>query len=83
MTEPDGRSASSRVAHADPAKVEWAEELGRRYPPDPDEPAGWPGVVRTGEPEFVPELTDEMVAAGGPRPGAPGHPPRAGAAVGR
>ena len=33
------------LAHADPAKVAIAEELRRRYPPDPDA-AGVPGVLR-------------------------------------
>ena len=63
VREPDGRLRQLVVAHADPAKVEWARELGRRYPPDPEAARGVPAVVRTGEPEFLPELTDEMVAA--------------------
>ena len=62
MTEPDGQLRQLAVAHVDPAKVEWARELGRKYPPDPDDPRGVPGVIRTGEPEFIPEVTDELVA---------------------
>jgi PAS domain S-box-containing protein len=64
VTEPDGRLRPLAVAHADPARAKAAEELGRRYPPDPGAPRGVPAVVRSGEPELVPELTDEMVAQG-------------------
>jgi PAS domain S-box-containing protein len=63
VTEPDGRLRQLAVAHADPAKVAWARELARRYPPDPDAPRGVPAVVRSGQPEFVTEVTDEMIAA--------------------
>jgi PAS domain S-box-containing protein len=62
VAEPDGRLRQLAVAHADPAKVAWARDLAARYPPDPDAPRGVPAVVRSGEPEFAPELTDEMVA---------------------
>ena len=51
------------VAHVDPAKVEWARELNRRYPPKPDAATGVPNVIRTGQPELVPEVTDEMLVA--------------------
>jgi signal transduction histidine kinase/GAF domain-containing protein len=49
------------VAHQDPAKVEWALELQERHPPDPDSPHGVPQVIRTGEPEFLPELPQELL----------------------
>ena len=39
----------------------WARELAGRYPPDPDAPRGVPAVVRTGQAEFVPDITDEML----------------------
>ena len=61
------------VAHVDPAKVEFAHDLHRRYPPDPDAPHGVPQVIRTGESELVAEITDEMLVAGaqGRRPPPP------------
>ena len=37
------------VAHSDPARVAWAEDLVRRYPYDPDEASGVARVIRTGE----------------------------------
>jgi len=52
------------VAHVDPAKVDLARELRRRYPPDPSSPAGVHQVLRTGEPVFLPEVTDEMLVRG-------------------
>jgi PAS domain S-box-containing protein len=50
------------VAHVDPAKIRLATELEERYPADPD--SGVPRVVRTGEPHFIPDVTDELLVAG-------------------
>jgi GAF domain-containing protein len=52
------------VAHVDPEKVRWAHEISRRYPHDPAAPTGVPHVIRSGQPELVAEITDEMLAAG-------------------
>jgi PAS domain S-box-containing protein len=49
------------VAHSDPTKVELARELRRRYPPDPAAPLGLMQVLRTGEPELISEITEELV----------------------
>ena len=51
------------AAHADPAKVAWAEELHRQFPPDPSSPRGVYHVIRTGEAEYYPEISDEVLAA--------------------
>lgn len=51
------------VAHVDPAKVQWAEELRQRDPVDLDRPVGLAKVLLTGEPEFHPEITDDMLVA--------------------
>jgi signal transduction histidine kinase/PAS domain-containing protein len=48
------------VAHGDPAKVELVRALRRRYPTPPDAAYGMARVLRTGEPEWIPEITDEM-----------------------
>jgi PAS domain S-box-containing protein len=61
IVESDGTIAQLAIAHADPAKVTFARELQDRYPPDPDAPTGAPAVIRTGEPELVPEITEEML----------------------
>lgn len=52
------------VAHIDPAKVAWAHELQKRYPPDMSAQQGVPQVLRTGKSEIYPEITDEMLVAG-------------------
>ena len=52
------------VVHRDPAKVELARDLQRRYPPDPDAATGLPHVVRTGRAELVSDLTEEMLQVG-------------------
>jgi len=52
------------VAHRDPAKIELARELGRRYPPDPNAPTGSPNVVRTGRSELYAEIPDALLVAG-------------------
>ena len=49
------------VAHHDPAKVELAHELRRRFPPDPHVPLGLMQVLRTGEPELISEITDDLI----------------------
>ncbi|MDT4917785.1 MAG: hypothetical protein QOH89_2485 [Pseudonocardiales bacterium] len=52
------------VAHSDPAKVAWAWELQRHYPPDPHAPTGAANVIRTGASEIYAEISDEMLVAG-------------------
>jgi signal transduction histidine kinase len=64
IVEEDGEIRQLALAHADPAQVEWARELNRRYPPRPDAPTGARNVIRTGLPELIPDITDEMLVAG-------------------
>jgi signal transduction histidine kinase len=52
------------VAHLDPAKVALAEEIQRRYPPDPRASSGAPNVIRTGLSELYEDITDELLARG-------------------
>ncbi len=54
-----------RVAwrHRDASKTHWLAEYERRYPLDPDAPVGSPKVIRTGEPELVPDVPEEFLAA--------------------
>jgi PAS domain S-box-containing protein len=49
------------VAHVDPEKVRLAGEFRARYPRDPDAPTGVPNVLRTGRPEMIPTITDELL----------------------
>jgi PAS domain S-box-containing protein len=52
------------VAHVDPAKVELARELQRRYPTDQNASTGVPNVVRTGRSELYEDIPDAMLVAG-------------------
>jgi signal transduction histidine kinase len=57
----EGEIERLAVAHEDPEKVRWAYALQERYPPDPDAPRGVAQVLRTGKPEFFPELPQEVL----------------------
>ncbi|MFL5345339.1 MAG: PAS domain-containing protein [Hyalangium sp.] len=60
----DGTTRQVGVAHVDPAKVRYAKELRERYPPRPEDPHGVLEVIRTGRPEFLPDIPDELLVAG-------------------
>jgi PAS domain S-box-containing protein len=63
MVADDGSIELLAVAHVDPDKAAWGRELRRARPPDPNAPTGVPKVLRTGRPELVPVITDEMLVA--------------------
>ena len=50
------------VTHVDPAKEAWAHELWERFPPSKEAATGSYQVIRTGRTEFLPEITEEMLA---------------------
>ncbi len=52
------------VAHQDPEKVRLAHELMREYPPDPAASGGAVAVLRTGKPEMIAEITDDLLVKG-------------------
>ncbi|MEP6864290.1 MAG: PAS domain S-box protein [Deltaproteobacteria bacterium] len=52
------------VAHVDPAKVEFARELAKKYPPDPSSQTGAYNVIRTGRSELYPEIPNELLQRG-------------------
>ena len=60
----DGRMHRLAVAHVDPEKVQLAIALQERWPPDPSSPSGAWAVARSGRPELLHEITDEMLVAG-------------------
>jgi PAS domain S-box-containing protein len=63
LVDDEGNIESVAVAHVDADKVRLAEELRERYPPDPQAPTGTPAVIRTGEPELLEEISDELLEA--------------------
>jgi PAS domain S-box-containing protein len=58
----EGRLRTLAVEHTDPRKIEFALELAKRYPEDPDATYGPPKVLRTGESELMPEISQETLA---------------------
>ena len=44
------------VAHRDPSKMKWADQIQREHPYDPDAQWGAARVIRTGRREFVPTV---------------------------
>ncbi|HET6762351.1 MAG TPA: PAS domain-containing protein, partial [Longimicrobiaceae bacterium] len=63
LVDEDGTSTQLAVAHADPARVELARELNRRYPPDTRRNSLVATVLATGQGTVVPEIDDAMLAA--------------------
>jgi signal transduction histidine kinase len=64
----EGELHSVAIAHVDSAKVAIAQEMRRRYPPDPSSPRGPHAVLRTGRPEMISDITPEMLAQGATTP---------------
>jgi GAF domain-containing protein len=52
------------ISHRDPEKVRLGWHLRTTWPVKPDEPDGMAAVIRTGEPQLVREITDEMLTLG-------------------
>lgn len=51
------------VVHADAAKLAWAQQYQRQYPPHPESSTGAYNVLRTGRPEFHPQVPDTALQA--------------------
>src|SRR6476659_6391539 len=49
------------AAHVDPVQRALADEISRRYPPDPDSPTGAIAVARSGVTAVIRRITDEML----------------------
>jgi len=64
LVDTDGRIRQVVVSHKDPAKIKWAKQLNKRYPPDHAGPTGVGNVIRTGVPEVYPEIDDAMLVSG-------------------
>jgi len=63
LVQTGGGIRQAVVSHVDEEKISWAKELNKRYPPDYAAPTGVGQVIRTGQPELYPEITDEMLVA--------------------
>jgi PAS domain S-box-containing protein len=63
VKEDDGSVRQVAAAHADPARQRQAWELLFRYPLEPTRPEGPAKVIRTGESELVPVVTQDVLRA--------------------
>ncbi len=54
---------SITVAHRDPDKIKWAEQLQRDYPYDPDAHWGAAGVIRSGRREVVEQVDPALFSS--------------------
>ena len=61
VLEDAGSLSRLAVAHRDPQKVELTQRLQELYPPNQDAPYGPYQVLRTGEPQIVPEIPQAML----------------------
>jgi GAF domain-containing protein len=52
------------MAHVDPSKIKWAQEIQERYPPDMNASTGVSNVIHTGKSELYSELPDELLVQG-------------------
>src|SRR5918995_420932 len=61
VLEEDGSVERLAVEHPDPEKVALAYELQERYPPGPETTRGLRQVLRTGEPDMMAEIPEELL----------------------
>ncbi len=63
LVDDEGVSQQVAVAHVDPDKVQFAHDLRKRYPPDPNAATGTPNILRTGVSELYAEIPDDLLVA--------------------
>jgi len=63
LLDHSGRLKRAAVVHEDPERVEAVQEMERRYPTDANNDTGVRRAIRTGKPEFYPEITEEFLRA--------------------
>jgi PAS domain S-box-containing protein len=61
LANEDGSLRRLAVAHQDPDKIALVHELMLEYPPEPQSPLGVYAVLRTGKPEIMSEIADELL----------------------
>jgi GAF domain-containing protein len=59
----DGILRTIAVAHTHPERIALVHELQERYPNDPESDQGGYRVLRTGESQLVPEVTDDLLVS--------------------
>jgi len=61
ILEEDGSLNRLALTHQEPEKVALAQELEERHPSDPEAQHGVSQVLRTGQPELVPEIPESLL----------------------
>jgi hypothetical protein len=61
LPDDGGRLQQVALAHLDPALVERARTMRKRWPPDPENPVGANAVMRSGEPLLLADVPDELL----------------------
>ena len=63
LVQEDGSVKRVAMAHSDPEKEALVRDFDERYPVNPDAPEGSAKVIRTGEPELITDIPEEMLEA--------------------
>jgi PAS domain S-box-containing protein len=58
----DGTLRRLAVAHQDAGKIALVHRLMQEYPPNPESPTGAFAVLRTGQPQLIGDIPDDMLA---------------------
>ncbi|MBH8578203.1 GAF domain-containing protein [Nostocaceae cyanobacterium CENA369] len=61
IVEEDGSIEQIAVAHTDPAKLQWAQQIRQKYPLDPNAPRGAALTLRTGQSDFLADIPEELL----------------------
>ncbi len=61
MAEADGSVRRLALMHADSAKLQLVKDIRRQYPPQPSDAFGVMKVLRTREPDWAAEITEELL----------------------
>jgi signal transduction histidine kinase len=61
VTNGEGTVERTAVAHRDPTRIALATELYTKHPPTLSNGSAVATVIETGEPQFLPEVTEEML----------------------
>ncbi|MBD3559758.1 PAS domain-containing protein, partial [Planktothrix sp. FACHB-1355] len=61
IVEENGGIEQIAVAHTNPTKLEWAEQIRHKYPIDRDAPRGAALTLRTGQSDLIADIPDEML----------------------
>jgi Stage II sporulation protein E (SpoIIE)/GAF domain len=61
MPDQQGYLRAVAVAHADSGRIRFAREYNERYPTRTSDPGGLAQVIRSGEPQLVNDISDELL----------------------